>query len=82
MKLLRQWQKQSPQALTNINIDLMWGLPGQSLEDALFDLESAISLSPQHISWYQLTIEAKTEFAKRPPLLPIDGILAEIEKRR
>ena len=64
---------------TNINIDLMWGLPGQSLEDALFDLESAISLSPQHISWYQLTIEAKTEFAKRPPLLPIDGILAEIE---
>jgi oxygen-independent coproporphyrinogen-3 oxidase len=64
---------------TNINIDLMWGLPGQSLEDALFDLESAIALSPQHISWYQLTIEAKTEFAKRPPLLPIDGILAEIE---
>lgn len=64
---------------TNINIDLMWGLPGQSLEDALFDLERAIALSPQHISWYQLTIEAKTEFAKRPPLLPIDGILAEIE---
>ena len=57
----------------------MWGLPGQSLEDALFDLERAIALSPQHISWYQLTIEAKTEFAKRPPLLPIDGILAEIE---
>ena len=65
----------------NINIDLMWGLPGQSLKDALFDLESAIALSPQHISWYQLTIEAKTEFAKRPPLLPIDGILAEIEAR-
>lgn len=65
----------------NINIDLMWGLPGQSLEDALFDLESAIALSPQHISWYQLTIEAKTEFAKRPPLLPVDGILAEIEAK-
>jgi|TARA_B110000114_G_scaffold154829_1_gene167878 oxygen-independent coproporphyrinogen-3 oxidase len=66
---------------TNINIDLMWGLPGQTLEDALFDLTSAIALSPQHISWYQLTIEAKTEFAKRPPLLPIDGILAEIENK-
>ena len=66
---------------TNINIDLMWGLPGQNLKDALFDLESAIALSPQHISWYQLTIEAKTEFAKRPPLLPIDGILAEIETK-
>ncbi len=65
----------------NINIDLMWGLPGQNLEDALFDLESAIALAPQHISWYQLTIEAKTEFAKRPPLLPIDGILAEIEAK-
>ncbi len=65
----------------NINIDLMWGLPGQSLKDALFDLESAIALSPPHISWYQLTIEAKTEFAKRPPLLPIDGVLAEIETK-
>ena len=66
---------------TNINIDLMWGLPGQSLKDALFDLESAIALSPPHISWYQLTVEAKTEFSKRPPLLPIDGILAEIETK-
>jgi oxygen-independent coproporphyrinogen-3 oxidase len=45
----------------------------------LADLQQAIALSPEHISWYQLTIEAKTEFARRPPLLPKDGFLQDIE---
>jgi oxygen-independent coproporphyrinogen-3 oxidase len=63
----------------NINLDLMWGLPGQTVAGALADLQQAIDLSPEHISWYQLTIEAKTEFARRPPLLPKDGFLQDIE---
>ena len=63
----------------NINIDLMWGLPEQTVAGALADLQQAIDLSPEHISWYQLTIEAKTEFARRPPLLPKDGLLQDIE---
>ena len=62
-----------------INLDLMWGLPGQSVEQALLDLETAIDLSPEHISWYQLTIEAKTEFARRPPVLPVEDVLSDIE---
>jgi oxygen-independent coproporphyrinogen-3 oxidase len=78
---LAAFAKAKSAGFTNINMDLMWGLPGQSVADALSDLEAAIELSPQHISWYQLTIEAKTEFAKRPPLLPKDGILAEIEAK-
>ncbi|MCR9261721.1 MAG: radical SAM family heme chaperone HemW [Pseudomonadaceae bacterium] len=63
----------------NINIDLMWGLPEQSVGQALDDLETAIALQPEHISWYQLTIEAKTEFAVRTPILPRDAVLADIE---
>jgi putative oxygen-independent coproporphyrinogen III oxidase len=63
----------------NINIDLMWGLPEQSVAEALHDLETAIALQPEHISWYQLTIEAKTEFAVRTPILPRDTVLADIE---
>lgn len=64
----------------NINIDLMWGLPQQTVDDALNDIRRAISLQPEHISWYQLTIEAKTEFAVRTPLLPKEQTLADIEK--
>jgi oxygen-independent coproporphyrinogen-3 oxidase len=63
----------------NINLDLMWGLPGQSVDAALADLATAVALGPEHISWYQLTIEAKTEFARRTPLLPQDATLAAIE---
>ena len=64
----------------NINLDVMWGLPGQSVAEALQDLRQAIQLQPQHISWYQLTIEPKTEFAGRPPILPVDRVLQEIEQ--
>lgn len=64
----------------NINLDLMWGLPQQKLEGALADLEAAIKLNPEHISWYQLTIEEKTEFARRPPQLPMEDTLQDIEQ--
>ena len=52
------------------NIDLMFGLPQQSMAQALDDLECAIALGATHVSWYQLTIEPKTAFARRPPKLP------------
>ena len=51
----------------SFNIDLMYGLPRQTVGEALADLEQAIALEPPHISWYQLTIEPKTEFARRTP---------------
>ncbi len=64
----------------NVNLDLMHGLPGQSLEDAIFDLEHALALQPEHISWYQLTLEPKTIFARKPPILPTDQTLGNIEQ--
>jgi len=54
----------------NFNLDLMWALPGQTVEQAVTDVETAISFDPPHISHYQLTIEPNTIFAARPPTLP------------
>lgn len=56
----------------NINLDLMFGLPGQSLEQAMADVERALGLEPAHLSYYQLTIEPNTAFHHSPPLLPDD----------
>jgi putative oxygen-independent coproporphyrinogen III oxidase len=63
---------------TNINIDLMHGLPGQSVAAAMSDLRQAIELGPEHVSWYQLTIEPNTSFYNKPPVLPDDDQLWEI----
>ena len=65
---------------TNFNLDLMHGLPDQSLQDALNDIQQAIDLGPTHISWYQLTIEPNTEFYKYPPKLPQDETLWSIQE--
>lgn len=64
---------------TNLNLDLMHGLPEQSLAAAQADLQQAIDLAPEHISWYQLTIEQNTAFYTAPPLLPEEDILADIQ---
>ena len=65
----------------SFNIDLMYGLPGQTVAQAIEDLEFAVHLEPPHISWYQLTIEPKTAFAQRPPAgLPDDDGAIEIEE--
>ena len=64
--------------LKSFNLDLMHGLPNQTLEDALDDLRQAIELEPPHLSWYQLTIEPNTMFAYRPPTLPDDDELWDI----
>ena len=64
----------------NFNLDLMHGLPGQTVEQALDDLQQALAFKPMHLSWYQLTIEPNTEFYKRPPQLPEDDALWDIQE--
>src|SRR5262249_48931633 len=65
--------------LANFNIDLMYGLPGQTIEQAVQDVESAIALGPAHLSHYQLTIEPGTVFAGAPPAPPLDDTLDMLE---
>lgn len=57
----------------NLNLDLMFGLPGQSAAEAASDVRTAIGLEPNQISYYQLTLEPGTPFAKQPPALPEDS---------
>lgn len=68
-------------SLRSFNLDLMHGLPGQGIHEAMADLQQAIELSPPHLSWYQLTIEPNTAFGARPPKLPEEEILWEIQER-
>ncbi len=63
-----------------LNIDLMYGLPNQTPDQALDDLAQAIALNPSHISWYQLTIEPNTVFYNKPPTLPEDDALWDIQE--
>jgi putative oxygen-independent coproporphyrinogen III oxidase len=63
-----------------VNLDLMHGLPGQTLGGAENDLLTAIAHHPAHLSWYQLTIEPNTVYHKRPPLLPVEDALADIQE--
>jgi putative oxygen-independent coproporphyrinogen III oxidase len=63
----------------NLNLDLMHGLPGQTPELALEDLNRALALAPEHLSWYQLTLEPNTEFYSRPPRLPEEEVLWDIQ---
>ncbi len=62
----------------NLNLDLMYGLPRQTPEAALADLEALIGLGPEHLSWYQLTLEPNTRFHHEPPPLPDDDTLGEM----
>ncbi|MBY7950482.1 radical SAM family heme chaperone HemW [Vibrio fluvialis] len=64
--------------LNSFNLDLMHGLPDQTLDQALADLDRAIELAPPHLSWYQLTIEPNTMFYFKPPILPDDDALWDI----
>lgn len=63
----------------NINLDLMFALPGQSLEEAKRDVDTAIQFAPQHLSLYHLTLEPNTYFAKYPPVIPDDDLSAEMQ---
>jgi oxygen-independent coproporphyrinogen-3 oxidase len=62
-----------------LNLDLMHGLPGQRVAEGLADLEAALALEPEHLSWYQLTIEPNTVFHARPPTLPVEEVLGDLE---
>jgi len=63
----------------NINLDLMYGLPQQDVNAALADLEQALVLQPEHLSHYQLTLEPNTLFHRRPPPLPDDETLWDMQ---
>jgi oxygen-independent coproporphyrinogen-3 oxidase len=66
----------------NLNLDLMYALPGQDLAMALHDVERAIALQPAHLSHYQLTLEPNTVFAARPPAgLPDEDSAWDIQER-
>jgi oxygen-independent coproporphyrinogen-3 oxidase len=58
--------------IENFNLDLMYALPQQTLEEALTDVQRAVELGPVHLSHYQLTLEPGTPFARHPPVLPDD----------
>ena len=64
----------------NINLDLMYALPGQSLDEALVDIRAAIAFAPQHISAYHLTLEPNTVFYSKPPILPDDDLSAAMQE--
>jgi len=64
---------------TNFNLDLMYGLPQQTPEEAINDIKTALSFTPPHLSWYQLTLEPNTYFYKHPPKLPPEQNMLSIE---
>lgn len=66
---------------TELNVDLMFGLPGQSRAGALNDLNIALECAPTHISWYQLTVEPNTVFHARRPPLPDHDLLSDIQQQ-
>lgn len=66
---------------SNFNLDLMHGLPNQSIDDALSDVHDALQFQPPHLSWYQLTIEPNTFFYRHPPQLPEDETRWEIQEQ-
>jgi len=63
----------------NINLDLMYALPKQSLEQALQDVQAALSFAPQHLSCYHLTLEPNTLFHRNPPALPDDDASSDMQ---
>lgn len=64
-----------------VNVDLMHGLPAQRIEQALYDLHTAVEAGATHISWYQLTIEPNTIFFRTQPQLPDEDVLLEIQQQ-
>lgn len=62
-----------------INLDLMWGLPQQTLAEALADVDTALQFGTGHLSHYQLTIEPNTVFAAQPPELPDEALLWDMQ---
>ncbi len=76
---IRAYELARAAGFSNVNLDLMFALPQQSLADALRDLRGALALAPEHLSYYQLTLEPNTEFAARPPPLPDDELAWDMQ---
>ena len=68
------------QNFDNFNLDLMYGLPQQSVDEARADIEAALSFAPPHLSAYHLTLEPNTYFHRYPPPLPDDDTTAEMQE--
>jgi putative oxygen-independent coproporphyrinogen III oxidase len=64
----------------SVNLDVMYALPGQSLQDALADARRACDLNPTHLSFYHLTLEPNTPFHRTPPSLPDDDAAAAMQE--
>jgi putative oxygen-independent coproporphyrinogen III oxidase len=64
----------------NFNLDLMWALPDQTVDEAVADVERALAFEPAHLSHYQLTIEPNTVFAARPPALPEEELAWDMQE--
>ncbi|MFA5826209.1 MAG: radical SAM family heme chaperone HemW, partial [Gallionellaceae bacterium] len=69
------------QNFDNINLDLMYALPNQTLEQALQDVQTALQFKPQHLSCYHLTLEPNTLFHRNPPSLPDDDASSDMQQR-
>ena len=81
-EILTAFDEAQQAGFASINIDLMFALPGQTLEMAMEDVGQVCSLRPQHVSYYQLTLEPNTVFFARPPqALPDDDLGWEIQER-
>ncbi len=65
----------------NLNLDLMYALPGQALDEALQDVQTALSFAPQHLSCYHLTLEPNTQFHRNPPPLPDEDASSGMQQR-
>ncbi|MFZ6772274.1 radical SAM family heme chaperone HemW [Undibacterium sp. SXout7W] len=63
----------------NFNLDLMFALPGQTLDEVHQDVDAALAFAPPHLSLYHLTLEPNTYFAKYPPVIPDDDLSAEMQ---
>ncbi len=74
-------EQASASGFDSFNLDLMYGLPGQDMQQALTDLQTAIDLQPPHLSHYQLTIEPNTLFYHHPPITASDDQLWEMQQQ-
>ena len=79
VEAVRAYEMARAAGFTNINLDLMFALPQQTLADAGADLRGALALAPEHLSYYQLTLEPNTAFAAHPPPLPDDDLAWDIQ---
>ena len=68
------------EAFGNVNLDLMYGLPGQDLDGVRADIETGVATGVPHLSAYQLTLEPNTVFWSRPPALPVDDAIADMQQ--